>query len=113
MVSVDKDKLCLLSDSEQKLRCDKVRAMMRENGVDSLLVSDNANVYYLTGRVFSGYVYISTDSDEPYYAVKRPCHLVGRRIVMIRKPEEMTRMFEGESAIRPPRRLGLDPSSRA
>lgn len=108
MVSVDKDKLCLLSDSEQKLRCDKVRAMMRENGVDSLLVSDNANVYYLTGRVFSGYVYISTDSDEPYYAVKRPCHLVGRRIVMIRKPEEMTRMFEGESAIRPPRRLGLE-----
>ena len=42
MVSVDKDKLCLLSDSEQKLRCDKVRAMMRKNGVDSLLVSDKA-----------------------------------------------------------------------
>lgn len=108
MENVDKEKLCLLSDAEQKLRCDKVKAGMRKNGVDGLLVSDNADVYYLTGRVFAGYVYISTDSDEPYYAVKRPCHLENRRMVMIRKPEEMTRMFEGESGIRPPRRLALE-----
>ena len=108
MENVDKEKLCLLSDAEQKLRCDKVKAGMRKNGVDGLLVSDNADLYYLTGRVFAGYVYISTDSDEPYYAVKRPCHLENRRMVMIRKPEEMTRMFEGESGIRPPRRLALE-----
>ncbi|MGN0219496.1 MAG: M24 family metallopeptidase [Muribaculaceae bacterium] len=85
-----------------------MKAGMRKNGVDGLLVSDNADLYYLTGRVFAGYVYISTDSDEPYYAVKRPCHLENRRMVMIRKPEEMTRMFEGESGIRPPRRLALE-----
>ena len=108
MENVDKEKHCLLSDAEQKLRCDKVKAGMRKNGVDGLLVSDNADLYYLTGRVFAGYVYISTDSDEPYYAVKRPCHLENRRMVMIRKPEEMTRMFEGESGIRPPRRLALE-----
>lgn len=108
MENVDKEKLCLLSDAEQKLRCDKVKAGMRKNGVDGLLVSDNADLYYLTGRVFAGYVYISTDSDEPYYAVKRPCHLENLRMVMIRKPEEMTRMFEGESGIRPPRRLALE-----
>ena len=108
MENVDTEKLCLLSDAEQKLRCDKVKAGMRKNGVDGLLVSDNADLYYLTGRVFAGYVYISTDSDEPYYAVKRPCHLENRRMVMIRKPEEMTRMFEGESGIRPPRRLALE-----
>ena len=35
------------------MRVDNIREMMRNNGFDAVLVGTNANLYYLTGGVFS------------------------------------------------------------
>ncbi len=79
----------LLGAEEQGLRLSRVRGLMRSAGIGAALVMDLANIYYLTGRVFRGYIYISDGDDAPIYFVRRPNHLTGRNVYMIRKPEEI------------------------
>ncbi len=81
--------LNLLSHDELALRLNKVREQMAAAGIESALISSNANLYYLTGRVYSGYIYLPPKGEEPVYFVKRPVHLQGERVVTIRKPENM------------------------
>ncbi len=74
--------ICLISADEQQ------RRLARINVGQPTLVCDNANLFYLTGRVFAGYIYL-TPGAAPAYFVKRPVELAGDRIVYIRKPEEI------------------------
>ena len=55
---------------------------------DAVIVTDNANTYYFTGRVFSGWAYIPAQGD-PVWFVRRPVDLDGERVVYVRKPEEI------------------------
>ncbi len=81
--------MVLLPESEQQRRLAQIRRAA-DSRTDAVLVSDNANVYYLCGRVFAGYVYIPADPAlKPVYFVRRPNHLAGEQVVMIRKPEEI------------------------
>lgn len=82
------ESIMLLPEGEQALRLKKVRSLMRRAGVDALLVQTYANIYYLTGRVFTGYILISPDGEPTYY-VKRPVSLSGDTLVSIRKPEQI------------------------
>lgn len=81
--------LILLSPDELALRLSKVREQMVAQGIESALITSNANLYYLTGRVFSGYIYLPPRGAEPVYFVKRPVHMHGQRVAEIRKPEQM------------------------
>lgn len=84
------EQLLLLSAAEQLRRLGRVRAAMRAAGIDAALISTNANIYYLTGRVFRGYIYLTADETaSPVYFVRRPNHLTGDDIVFIHKIEEM------------------------
>lgn len=74
--------LCLLSADEQQTRLAKI------NLSHPALICDNANLLYLTGRVFAGYIYLAP-AQQPLYFVKRPAELEGERIHYIRKPEEI------------------------
>jgi len=84
----------LLPDSEQQLRVDKIKAELRKTATEDygLLISSNANLFYTTGRVFSGYVYISSGTDT-VYLVKRPVELDGDRTIYIRKPEQIAEVL--------------------
>lgn len=82
------DKLLLLDAGEAALRLAKVRAQMAADGITDALVRDFANIYYLTGRVFDGYVYIPAEGPARYF-VRRPVHLSGDDVVSISKPENM------------------------
>lgn len=74
--------ICLLDTAEQRRRIDGLR-------LDSpALIADNANLFYLTGRVFCGYLFLSP-GEAPRYFVKRPSELRGEGITLIRKPEEI------------------------
>ena len=95
--------LQLLSREESSLRFDKVRHLMKADGVDALLISDNANLYYLTGRVFAGYVYLPADG-MPIYFVRRPVKMEGDGVVEIRKPEQMAETI----GLNLPEKLGLE-----
>ena len=98
--------IVLLPHDEFKTRVEKVRAAMRGEGFgrpQALLISDNANKYYLTGRVFAGYVYIPLEG-MPIFFVMRPVELDGDGTVYIRKPEDIPASV-GLGAIE---RLGLE-----
>lgn len=88
--------LPLLDPKESELRTTKVREAMKRNGIDCGLVTGNANKFYLTGRVFAGYIYIT--QEEIAYYVKRPVELEGDHIIYIRKPEDI-RVTESDVAL--------------
>ncbi|MDE5607773.1 MAG: Xaa-Pro peptidase family protein [Muribaculaceae bacterium] len=81
-------KAILLSDSELTLRLSKVTAAMSVAGLESILLSDNASKYYMTGRVFAGYIYITADGKLICF-VQRPVELEGPDVIYIRKPEDI------------------------
>lgn len=81
--------LYLISDSEERLRLDRLRALMATARIDAILVTDQANLYYLTGRVVAGYLYIPAEG-LPIAFVRRPVGLEGDGVVYIRKPEQIT-----------------------
>ena len=97
------DEVVLLPREEQERRLERIRLLMAENGLDAILISDLANIYYLTGRVYAGFVYIPAQS-HPIYFVRRPVELKGDFIVEIRKPEEIAESI----GLNAPATLGLE-----
>ncbi|MDE6371408.1 MAG: Xaa-Pro peptidase family protein, partial [Duncaniella sp.] len=85
------------------LRLGRIRHEMAACKADAILLSDNANIYYLTGRVFAGYAYIPLNG-EPIYFVRRPVELDGDGVVYIRKPEDITESV----GMAPPATIGLE-----
>lgn len=79
--------LLLLSPDEQSRRLVKVRSAMEGLGITNALLSSNTSLYYLTGRVYAGYLLLTPDSVT--YYIKRPVELEGDNIVYIRKPEDI------------------------
>ena len=74
--------ICLLPAEEQQRRIDGLH-------LDTpALICDNANLFYLTGRVFCGYLYLQP-GEAPSYYVKRPSELKGENVRYIRKPEDI------------------------
>jgi Xaa-Pro aminopeptidase len=82
------ENLLLLPDGELDLRISKLRKAAGHTG--AFLLADNAVMYYLTGRVFSGWAYIPTAEDQtPLWFVRRPVGLKGEGVIEVRKPEEI------------------------
>lgn len=75
-------------ESEINIRVSKIAESLKKQNVDAILLGSFANVYYASGRVFSGYVYITCDGSVTYF-VKRPVALEGENVKYIRKPEQM------------------------
>lgn len=95
----------LLSDQEAELRTARVRKIMAEQALDAILISTNANKYYMSGRVFCGFIFIPL-TGRTSYAVRRPNDLQGPDTIYIRKIEDLPAMLGYK-----PGRLGLEMSS--
>lgn len=78
----------LLERDEAARRVAKLCDQMKAAGADAMLVGDNANIFYLTGRVFSGFVCVRSDGQVNYF-VRRPVTLKGEEVTYIRKPEQI------------------------
>lgn len=89
-----------------RIKWDRMRNGMDRMGMDACLLTMDVNLYYTTGRVFSGYFYLPVDED-PWYFVKRPNGLSDDRLVYIRKPEDLPALF-AESGIPMPKNLLLE-----
>lgn len=83
----EENRLMLLTDAESERRLGRVRAAMAASGITAGVVSGNASKYYLTGRVFVGWILVTADAVT--YYVRRPVGLEGDNVVYVRKPEEM------------------------
>lgn len=71
---------------EIKLRVAKVRRLMMNADAKAILLADASNIYYLSGRVFRGFIYLDLVND-PIFFIIRPNNIDGERITYIRKPE--------------------------
>lgn len=85
-------------EKELAERLARFKALMRDAGVDFALIADNATIYYLTWRVFSGFVGIYADDSKPaLYFVRRPVGLTGDNVHYIRKPEDIPTLLPDSS----------------
>lgn len=80
--------LVLLDHNEHMLRIEKIRAALAPTKAQAILVTDNANIFYITGRVFAGQIYIPLTGPLIFF-IRRPVGLSGEGVVYIRKPEQM------------------------
>lgn len=76
---------------------------MADSGADAMLVTDNANIYYLTGRVFTGYIYLPAQGEVIFF-VRRPVGLTGDGVVYVHKPE----LIAESIGMTPPATIGLE-----
>ena len=84
------NKLSLHADlSERRAR---LRHALRQMEADACLLSVNVHLFYLTGRIFSGYYYLPVEG-EPRLFVKRPVALDEPAAFYIRKPEQIADLF--------------------
>lgn len=81
------DKVNILPKADFADKLTRVRHLMTVAQADTLLLGDNANLYYLTGRIFLGYMMIT--HTDVYYFLRRPSHLTGEGVHLIHKPENI------------------------
>ena len=92
--------------SEIDLRRNKIADSLKSKGIDAILICDNANLFYTSSRVFSGFTYISADGEELFF-VRRPVGLKGDCTVYIRKVENIAEEL-GKRGIAIPARLAVE-----
>ena len=80
---------------EHQLRLDHIRKAFQGAGADACLLSTHVNIFYLTGRIFSGYIYQAGD-EAPLSLVRRPVGLEGPRVRYIRKVEQLPQILQEE-----------------
>jgi Xaa-Pro dipeptidase len=73
-------------EKEIQSRIGRIAAALAHDGIDALLLCDNTNIYYTSGRVFAGYTYITADADVKYF-VKRPVGFSALDVNYVHKPE--------------------------
>ena len=78
--------LVIIPHDEFVLKTETLRAGLGPEG--AMLICGNSNLYWLTGRVFSGYVFIPAKGPLVIF-VKRPVGLEGDFVEYIRKPEQI------------------------
>ncbi|MCL1932994.1 MAG: Xaa-Pro peptidase family protein [Candidatus Azobacteroides sp.] len=74
--------------SDLNIRLARVQQLLKAAGGDAALISTDVNIYYLTGIVFAGYIYLPAEG-EPLWFVRRPSDLKGERVISNRKPEDI------------------------
>ena len=80
---------------ELKLRRDKIRWLMAQQGIDAALITCNVNLLYTYGRVVSGYLYLPLNAPARLF-IKRPNTISGEHIFSVRKPEQIPGILEEE-----------------
>lgn len=105
MESKREENLQLLPPDELALRVGYITDAMRALGLDYVLVGDNANLYYLTGRVFCGYALVSLDGNVDYY-LRRPSTLHADGALVYRRFSDLTDAV-AEAISRRPATVGL------
>ena len=92
--------------NDLKIRLNHAQQALVEAGGDAALITTDIHIYYLTGIVFSGYIYLPAEG-EPLWFVQRPFGLKGEQVVNIRKPEDIPALLH-ERNIHLPENLFLE-----
>ncbi len=100
------ENLLQIPTSEATIRTNSIKTLMQEQGIDAILISDNANKFYVSGRVYNGYTYIPSNGDAIHF-IRRPIGLSGENVEYIHKLENIAEILisEGQEL---PHSLGLE-----
>lgn len=79
----------LLGAEELAIRLEPLCAAMHEAAIDAALISSPVSVFYLTGRVFFGFIYVVASTRSVRYLVRRPNILSGEGVHCISKPGQI------------------------
>jgi Xaa-Pro aminopeptidase len=88
------------------IRKERVTTLMREQGIEAGIISSNANLLYLAGAIFNGYLYID-NSGMIIAFYRRPFDSGDMMSFPIRKLEDIPSILK-ENNIAVPCRLGLE-----
>ena len=66
-----------------KLKWDHMQQAMQKINAGGCLLTVDVNLYYTTGRIYSGYFYLPAEG-APWFFVKRPNGLTGDHVEYIR-----------------------------
>jgi len=92
--------------NEIKLRRSKLCEKMKEQNIDACLVSAKINLFYLTGKIYDGYFYL-TQGGETLLFVKRMIEFQNEKVFAIRKPEQIMELILQEG-LEIPKRIMLE-----
>lgn len=96
---------------EAGLRLQKLLPLMADAGLDAMLLASNANVFYMAGRFFRGYVYVDKSGKMIFFLIRPNCFRTdGKEVVSIRKPEQIPDAL-AEIGIPMPKSVGLEMES--
>ena len=101
----------LLPRSEAQSRVRQIQRFMQESATDAVFVFQNADLFYFSGTIQSGLLYIPSDGD-PIYLVNKSLTRARQesawdRILPLRKLEEAPGLLQTEGA-RTLRKIGLE-----
>ncbi|MDR0543038.1 MAG: Xaa-Pro peptidase family protein [Dysgonamonadaceae bacterium] len=71
-----------------QIRYSRIRQLLKEQQTEACLIHSTVNIYYLTGYVFDGYVYLPQEG-EPLFFVRKPGVFEHEKMIFIRKPEDI------------------------
>ena len=91
---------------ELDIRKNKIIAALKNVGADACLLTTSVNVYYATGRIIIGYVYIDIDGNV-FSLVRRPNNVVGENVFFIRKVEQLAEIL-GSQGIEMPKKMVVE-----
>ncbi len=93
-------------NEDLKIRQRRIQEKMQAMNADACIVASNVNIYYLSGVIFTGYIYLPAEGEALYF-VRRPGEVNLPQLVHIRKPEDIPGML-ADKGISAPRHLLLE-----
>ncbi len=94
-------------NKELQLRISKIIPELRKTGAKAALISSLANIFYTSGRIFRGYVYIDVERETAIRFIIKPSGIGMEGYTDIRKPEQIPGLL-AEVGITLPDTLGLE-----
>lgn len=96
---------------ELEYRCSKLQEYMREAGLDAVIVVQNADLFYFTGTVQSGNLYVPSEG-QPLYMVRKEWSRARmesglKEVLPFRSMRDMPRILD-EHGYKMPGRIGFE-----
>lgn len=95
-MNTSRQNIQLLSPSEAQLRIKHLLAIMQQCGIQTLVLNTPTSTFYVTGRVFRGFIVLNNVLGHPIYFPHRPVNLEGPDIYPIHKPEQILETMPGD-----------------
>lgn len=93
---------------ELALRVEKVRQQMKKDGLDAILLGSTVNIFYMSGCIFRGYIYLGIDREPLFFLIPPSVPDAGQKgCLAVRKPEMIAAALEADG-YGLPARLGLE-----